>query len=228
MKHTSPVVFTVVVGLALALHGTATAGPVWALDWPSGIALASFTTPSGRSELDVTFLDVQGDASTPTGTIANLELVHHGAETLSSGTITKDYAFRLRLTDLASVATEMLRFTGYLRAIVSPRRTEIENVLTSPATLSDLHLGDNIYTLSLGPFVPPNLSGSVDGSLGVRVTYEPVPPPPTTTTTTTDTPPESGSGRPPVNSTSEPSSLFLGCMGCCVVGLATWGKRRKG
>lgn len=242
MKHASPVLHALAAGLVFALAGTATASPVWSLDWGSGLQSVRITTPSGQSQLNVTFSNAHGSAPDTVATVATLTLQRNGPESFPSGTFRKNYALNLRLTDLTSGASEMLHFTGYLQATIAARRATITNVLTSPAGVNNIELGNNIYSFVLGPFTPPDLSGKLPGSLGVDVSYQAVPPPPpppppptnttttdtTTTTTTTDVPPASGNAPPGgVASTPEPATAVLGALGFGLAGFFGW-RRRQG
>lgn len=232
MKHTSPVLFVTAVALWLAGGGAATAGPVWSVDWPSGIQIARVFSPSHRNELDITFHSARGDASTPTADVADMVVVHHGRERLPMGVLRQRYNLGLRLTDLASGERETMHFSGFLEIIHSRNRIEIKNVLTSPGRLTDIELGNNRYTFSLGPFDPPDLLGTHTGSLDVTVTYQAIQsgPPPDTTPTTG--PPQSGSAPPGdphttnVQATPEPPAVLLGVIGFGLVGAAGWRKRK--
>jgi hypothetical protein len=234
MKYSSPILFATVVAVSLAARGVATAGPVWSVDWPSGVQMVRLFSPSHNSELDVTFHNARGDNSTPSADVADLQVVRHGPEHLPLGVIREHYNLNLRLTDLASGERELMHFSGYLQITHTRNRIQFSNIFTTPGRLTDLTLGNNIYTVNLGPFDPPGLGGSHVGSLDVTVTFQPIPTGPPATTTTTG-PPISGSAPPmsgndpPSNlqATPEPPSVVLGGIGFGIIGLAGWRMRRS-
>jgi hypothetical protein len=228
MKQTPPLLFAAAVGVAFACSGFAVAGPVWSLTWPSGIQEVQFRSPSGHSAIDITLHNATSSSTDLHATIANLTFSHNGPEPLPQGMIRRNYAFNLRLTDLSSGSAELFHFSGYLWAMNTGRRVVLGNTLTSPAAITGVQLGNNIYGLILGPFTAPSLDGSAPGSLGAEVTWQPPPSPnPPPPPNPTPPPPQVGSpAKRILNNTPEPPGLMLGAIGFGLVGLYGWRKRR--
>lgn len=86
----------------------------------------------------------------------------------------------------------------------------LTNTFTGPTTQT-LQLGHNLYTVTLGPVVLPQYFNAPDdgpdlsmGSISATISAQPL-----------------------TNSTPEPSSLLLACLGLPSLGLAGWFRRRR-
>ena len=84
------------------------------------------------------------------------------------------YSLPLRLTDVASGQSGTLTFTAVLNGTVSVGNAKIGNPFTSDTTQS-IVLGNNLYTATIGPFVPPGPPGwLLGGNISGHVTVEPL------------------------------------------------------
>jgi hypothetical protein len=113
----------------------------------------------------------------------------------------KSYTLGLTLTDTASGASGNLVFTGHLDGTASAGNANINNTFTGPGVQS-LQLGDNQYTVTIGPYTPPGPPNQVNsGSIGAfaRVVVVHLP---------------------------EPGALVLSVLGLSLVGLVRWCPRR--
>lgn len=124
-----------------------------------------------------------------------------------------NYSLSLALHDDASGASGSLTFRGNLSGFINkpfPGSVDLKNTFLGP-TSQTLTLGKNLYTVTIGPFVPPppvgtppfgdGSPGSISASIAVQSS---------------------------ANATPEPSSLVLACLGLPSLGLARWLRRRKG
>jgi hypothetical protein len=123
------------------------------------------------------------------------------------------YRLSLLLRDQASGNSGTLTFRGYFGGQLSLQDPSMAFSLTNTfvgPTTQTLQLGHNLYTVTLGPVVLPRYfnppdddpewgSGSISASISVKSS---------------------------VNSTPEPSSLLLACLGLPSLGLTVW-RRRK-
>jgi hypothetical protein len=117
-------------------------------------------------------------------------------------------SFSLQLQDLASKATDTLKFSGNFSGIISGNYTNVQFASTS-ALSETVTLGGNKYTVTLGNYTPPGPPGVVNsGSLNAFVTVTP------------------GSGGGHTSGTPEPASLTMACLAFPFVGLCGWRKRR--
>ncbi|HEY7159222.1 MAG TPA: PEP-CTERM sorting domain-containing protein [Gemmataceae bacterium] len=117
-----------------------------------------------------------------------------------------NYSLSLALHDDVSGASGSLTFRGNLNGLIEGDNSLSLTNRFFGSTTETLTLGGNLYTVMIGPFVPPDGlpggGGTIDASIAVK---------PTTT----------------VNSAPEPSSLVLACLGLPSLGLARRFRRRK-
>jgi len=149
-------------------------------------------------------------------TVVNLGTYLNGiyGDSYQFGASTSQYQLALHLTDQASGASGTLTFGGYLSGTLPVSYGialySLTNTFVGPTTQS-LKLGQNLYTVTIGPVVlpqefiapddfPSNDSGSISASISVQ---------------------------PLTNSAPEPSSLLLACLSLPPLGLARWLRRRK-
>jgi hypothetical protein len=124
------------------------------------------------------------------------------------------------ITDLASSMTDKVSFVGHLFGALTQNSAAITGKFDSPMQQT-LHLGANLYTITIGPFIGPNFNGAsassvghiagATGSLNATIGVQPfstTPPPP---------PP------PPPSQAPEPTALLLAAVG---LGGGLFGVRR--
>lgn len=110
------------------------------------------------------------------------------------------YSLVLTVFDEASKKSESLIFAGKFNGVLSTKSAIIMNEFTGPTTQSVV-IGNNKYTVTVGPFAPPGPpTASNSGSISALATV-----------TVTEVP--------------EPSTLALA--GMCVAGVSGWWYRRK-
>jgi hypothetical protein len=115
------------------------------------------------------------------------------------------YTLTLTLTDTASGATGSLTFKGKLGGTFSADSANITNTFLSPTTQT-LFLGNNSYTVAIGPYSPPGPPDSINfGSIAAHVEVSSI----------------VTAGAAP-----EPSTLLMGLFGLSGAGLFSWRKRR--
>lgn len=151
--------------------------------------------------------------------IANLGTVINGidpypSESYQFGGSSAQYGLGLLLRDQASGASATLTFRGYFSGYLPFEDASVPYSLTNTfvgPTTQTLQLGHNLYTVTLGPVVLPRYFIAPDDdpnwdSGGISASI---------------------SAQPLTNSTPEPSSLLLACLGLPSLGLTVWRRRRK-
>jgi hypothetical protein len=124
------------------------------------------------------------------------------------GGSTGNYSLSLTLHDLASGASGSLTFQGNFSGTIVPGVVDLTNTYMGPTTQT-LTLGRNLYTVTIGSFVSPDITGPPPfvgrpGSISASISVQPV-----------------------TSSAPEPSSLVLACLGLPLFGLARWVRRRR-
>jgi len=117
----------------------------------------------------------------------------------------KNYTLTLTILDENSGTSGSLVFTGYLHGTASSKHSAVENVFTGLTTQS-LVLGDSLYTVTMGSYVPPGPPGSVNSgaiSAFASVTVS------------------------SIHKTPEPSTLVLASLGLPLFGWPLWWQRRR-
>lgn len=152
-------------------------------------------TAAGPSDIVATNIDVASNA--PRGTPDMFGTSGH-------------FVLKLNLKDTASGSATDLFFAGKFSGALSSKSSDLDVEFTEDAgagilTAYDVILGDNRYSVTIGPYSPP---GPPDqntlGSIAAHVEVEAV----------------------DVQKAPEPSTMILGCMGLGSLGLAAWRKRR--
>jgi hypothetical protein len=117
------------------------------------------------------------------------------------------FTLSVGLRDNASGALGNLLFPGLLNGLVSKGPDNNVRLSFTGPTTQEMVLGQNRYTVHLGPYVPPGpLDSGQLGSLDAQVNVSPASGP---------------------NATPEPSCLVLAGMGLVTVAGAAWRKRRR-
>jgi hypothetical protein len=134
--------------------------------------------------------------------------VHSTAPPQTPDTFTNAaYTLSLYLADQASGFNGTLSFTGLFNGTISALNSNIKNTFTGLVT-QFLVLGDNKYTVTIGPFVPPGPPGSTtSGSIGAHATVK---------------------VESLINDVPEPNTLVLALAGMPLFGVAAWRRARHG
>ena len=113
------------------------------------------------------------------------------------------YTLQVRLDDSRWSVMGQLDFPGYFTGTMSRTRVDIANTFVGPTTQSIL-LGPDLYTVTIGPYVPPSTPNSPNlGSIGAHVMVRQVKP------------------------TPEPSTLVFASMGLVSLGMGAWQSLRR-
>jgi hypothetical protein len=195
---------------ALALLLVASAGAradfiQWSYNW--NIAPISVLSDSGNGSVSFTNQPAQ-NASGNSDTVATNLKANSLASPSTPDTLnsTGAYTLTLSLTDTASGTTGTLSFSGKLSGSFSKDSANITNSFNTPLQ-QQLFLGDNTYTVTIGPYSPPGPPDSTNlGSIAAHVAVTPT------------------SGT--IASVPEPSTLLLGLFGLSSAGAFSWRKRR--
>jgi hypothetical protein len=114
----------------------------------------------------------------------------------------KTYSLNLTIQDTASGKSHTFTFNGQLNGSLTATTSNLANTFVGPTTLQ-WTLGNHLYTVAIGPYVPPGAPGTSNaGSISARalVTVQTLP---------------------------EPSSLLMAALGGGLLGLRRW-RRRQG
>ncbi|HEY7424649.1 MAG TPA: PEP-CTERM sorting domain-containing protein [Gemmataceae bacterium] len=197
-----------------AIHWTAS----MSLPGGSGGDGAVFILPQNEATAQIGLLPGNTTSGTNSGSVVLASVYASDQSNINAtfGGPSADYSLRLTLHDSASGASGSLTFGGNLSGFINlpdeGAPAPITNTFLGPTTQT-LTLGGNLYTVTMGSFVPPDnptgptggegpwAYGSISASIAVQ---------------------------PAANSTPEPSSLVLACLGLPSLGLARWFRRRKG
>jgi hypothetical protein len=114
----------------------------------------------------------------------------------------KTYTLGLYLQDVASGQNTTLTFTGRIDGTLTATSSNLANTFTG-VTVQTVVLGDNRYTVSIGPYSPPGIPGSVNaGSISAHASVL-------------------------VVALPEPATLSLSALGAVLVGVARWRLRAR-
>jgi hypothetical protein len=115
------------------------------------------------------------------------------------------YKFGLFLRDVTSGQSTTLTFTGQLDGTVTASSSNLKNTFTG-ATTQSVVLGDNLYTVTIGPYSAPGIPGSVNaGSISAHATVL----------------------IQSINQLPEPGTLTLSGLGVFLLGVARWRFHRR-
>jgi hypothetical protein len=188
----------------------ARAESIWSYSWSASPGVVTSDDGSGQ----VTLLPgaggpITGSVTSGPGILAaTLDAVGPASGTAQFSNV--GFGLTMHLTDAASNTSGDLTFHGAFFGTLFGTPGLLGDGLAPtykfPATQS-VTLGDNLYSVSLGPYAPP-LPGK-PGSIGANVVVT-----------------GSGQSPPPVNNVPEPASLLLAVFGGSAVGLRAWWRRR--
>jgi hypothetical protein len=116
------------------------------------------------------------------------------------------FGLTLTITDFKSGKTDTMLFTGMFNGTLSQGAAKLFEMPTSPTTMTKA-VGAHIYTVTVGPYVPPgNPTSGTKGSLGATATIK---------------------VTPVVTSVPEPSALVLAACGTVMAVGGWWYRRRR-
>jgi hypothetical protein len=177
----------------------------WSYNW--NINPISVLSDSGNGSVSFTNQPAQ-TASGNSDTVATNLKANSLADPKTPDTLnnTGAYSLTLSLTDSASSQSGTLTFSGKLSGSFSKDSANITNQFNTP-TVQTLFLGNNSYTVSIGPYSPPGPPDSTNlGSIAAHVDVSSI--------------------GPAGNPSPEPSTLLLGLFGLTSAGVLSWRKHR--
>ena len=141
--------------------------------------------------------------------VGSSDIVATNLRTFSTATLAnpdvftaKGYTLGLFLLDVASNQSATVTFTGQLDGTLTATSANLQNTFTG-TTVQTVVLGDNRYTVTIGPYSPPGIPGSANaGSIAAHASVV-------------------------VVALPEPGSLSLSGLGALFLGLARWHLRRR-
>lgn len=209
-RSCAPFLLLVLLALALAPLQATRADPIgWTYDWTPGVLSLDADVPGTGT---IAFSD-----SAPGSAAGSTDIVTTNLTTLSTAPVDAPdqlsdgpYSLTLTLTDDASGESGSLVFGGILSGDWSSGHANIANAFKGDTT-QGLELGDNLYSVTIGPYSPPGPPTSDNaGSISAFVSVEPL-------VTVED---------PPIESVPEPSTALLAGLGLSVLGGHAWWRRR--
>jgi hypothetical protein len=173
----------------------------WDYGWTANTAAVSADDPTAGKV--VFHLETGAEAAGSSDIVAtDLQLISSAADAHPAEFTHKSYTLELTLTDLASHQHGTLTFGGIFDGSISKLTSNLTNVFTGQTTQT-LHLGSNLYTVTIGPYTPPEPpDGMRLGAIGAHAQVD---------------------VRP--TSSPEPSSLLLAGLAVTTLGLVV-GQRR--
>jgi hypothetical protein len=225
MKHWRLRCFGTVCVLLVSATAEAWAGPVWSVSSQTGLRF--FVSNTGRSLLPVT--GVTSTSSTPSATVPveHVGVITRAPDVHPDHFTHQNYIFGITLHDLHNHLSRLLWFAGYIDGTVSLHHTALVNHFYTPSTISNIHLGSDVFTVSIGPFTNPGAEGNPLGSFQVHVAEMPLP----SAKPKGSAAPLLGTavrlGAVDLSQTPEPSSMFLAGAGASLMGLFVWRRYRR-
>jgi hypothetical protein len=203
----SPLLFGTALALLLFAGGNARADLIdWSYNWSrSPLAVPADVPGTGGITLtDESSHNAKGSS----------DIVATNIRTFSSATsaapdhfTNKAYSLFLSLTDTDSGKSANLTFSGVFNGTVSATSANITSTFTGQTTQM-VKLGNNTYTVTLGPYAPPG-------------------PPTATNAGTISAHVDVNGGSIGNNHNPEPSALILAGVGASFVGFVSWRKRQR-
>jgi hypothetical protein len=208
-KHSLSICAGIALMLLFLANTSARADLIWSYNWePSTGKVLANGGGSGYLKLtDEPAKTVTGSSNT---VVTNIQAVSTAAFNTPDVFNKAPASFSLQLQDVASKATDTLKFSGSFSGIISGNFANVQLAFTSPMS-ETVTLGGNKYTVAIGTYTPPGPPGAVNsGSLNAIVTVTPA----------------SGGGGGHGSGTPEPATLSLACLALPFVGLCCWRKRK--
>jgi PEP-CTERM motif len=217
----------------LFVTSTLHADPIqWSYSWTrSPLSVASDASGTGGISLTLgTGVPMTGDSDV---TAVNLSTFSSALPGTTDHFTNSPFSLTLTLTDTASGSTGQTTFTGVFNGTLSPTSAQI--TATYDQSVHGLTIGSNIYSVSLGAFVPPGIPDSTTvGSIGAFVSV-------IAGTTNNGGGGDTiniggglsdglgnspGGGTVGVNDVPEPATLVLAAMATPAFGLMYWRRRQ--
>lgn len=176
----------------------------WKYNWTRNPSII-FSDSSQTSFIKLTDEPLRSAAGSSDIVATNLN-VFSDASPFNPATFTnKTYTLTLFLLDVESNQSSTLNFAGIINGAVSEFSSNLQNQFVG-LTEQERILGNNRYTVTIGPYTPPGPPGSTNaGAIAahakVKITQ--------------------------IQKTPEPTSLALALIGAPLVGFRVWRKRRK-
>jgi hypothetical protein len=170
----------------------------WTYDWSASPRTINANSP-GTGTITLTN-EAHNSATGDSDIVATNLRVHSNATSANPDIFSKkSYSLTLVLTDTASGASGTLVFTGQLSGTATVGSANITNTFTGIGVQS-MVLGDNQYTVAIGPFTPPGPPNAINsGSIGAHA-------------------------KVVIHHLPEPGAIVLGSIGISLLGL-TWLRR---
>jgi hypothetical protein len=204
MRH-SPVAFGGAACVLLFFAASARAELIqWSYNWSRSPAQVHADSP-GTGYISLTDEGMKSAAGNSYLVATNLQA--HSTATVDNPDVftNKTYTLSLYLQDTASGKSGTVSFTGEFNGTLTASSTNLTNSFLGAMTQA-IVLGNNQYTVTIGPFTAPGPTGaSNSGSIAARAEVK----------------------VSPVISSPEPSSCLLAMLGVCG-GLAAFVRRRRG
>lgn len=176
----------------------------WSYNWSRSPAQVYANSP-GTGYISLTDEGMKSAAGNSYLVATNLQA--HSTATIQNPDVftNKTYTLSLFLQDTASGKSGTVSFTGEFNGTLTAESTNLTNTFVG-ATTQSLVLGNNQYTVTIGPFSPPGPPGAVNyGSIAARAEVK----------------------VSPVISSPEPSSCLLALLGAGCR-LMAFVRRRRG
>jgi hypothetical protein len=179
MKYPAKRLYAVAVAVCLLAGARARADfAAWEYNWtPSASEILADNPTTGKILLSN---EPGGSAVGNSFIVATNIRTASSSDPSSPATFTnKSYSLALSILDDASKQNGTLTFSGVFNGTVSNKSAIIMNNFTGPQTQS-IQLGNNLYTVQIGPFAPPgpptaNIAGSISALANVTVQDVPEP-----------------------------------------------------
>jgi hypothetical protein len=172
--------FVLVLGTVAAWLGLTAAGaradfitePIpWGYGWTASVPAVTADNPGAGK---VVFLLESGARAAGSSDIVatDLQLVTDAADGRPARFTNRSYTLELTLTDLASHDKGSLTFGGVFNGTISKLTSNLTNTFTGQ-TMQTLHLGSDLYTVTIGPYTPPEPpDGMRLGAIGAHADVE--------------------------------------------------------
>ncbi len=179
MRHLTRRAFAVAIALSLLTAGHVRADFLsWEYNWtPGATAILADNPTMGK----ITLSNEPGGSAVGNSYIVatNIKTVSNADPSNPATFTNKAYSLALTIHDDLSNQTGTMTFSGTFAGTLSSKSAIIMNAFTGPQTQT-LQLGNQLYTVQIGPFAPPgpptaNISGSISAMASVKVTQVPEP-----------------------------------------------------
>jgi hypothetical protein len=206
-KHSLPTCAGIALMLLFLTNTSARADLIWGYNWEPSTSKV-YANGGGSGYLKLTDEPAKTATGSSNTVVTNLQAVSTAAYNTPDIFNKAPVSFALQLQDLASKASDTLKFSGSVSGIISGNYSNVQLAFTSPMS-ETVTLGGNKYTVAIGNYTPPGPPGAVNsGSLNAFVTVTP----------------DNGGGHS--SGTPEPTALTLACLAFPFVGLCCRRKRK--